>query len=69
MSALVAVVPAPAWETYRPLGSRVGVDIERTEPCACGGRIVQLVGQSAPAVVADHNATTRHGRWRERTGL
>lgn len=38
--------------------------VERVEPCVCGERIYQLVGDSVFFTVSQHNATPEHMTWR-----
>jgi hypothetical protein len=48
----------------RALPERALRQVERVEPCACGGRIYQLVGDDVMATVQAHNATPQHMTWR-----
>lgn len=43
-----------------------GVDVVRSEGCACGGRIIAdaLDESTWPTAIRDHNRTDRHLRWR-----
>ena len=55
------------FDQYPPLRSvneRELRQVERVEPCACGTRIYQLVGDSVMQTVAEHNATANHMTWR-----
>ncbi len=38
----------------------------RVETCACGGLIVQYLGETIPEVVRAHNETRLHRAWSER---
>lgn len=39
----------------------------RVEPCACGGDILQYLGESVSEVVELHNASEAHQSWRRLT--
>lgn len=66
MSAAAAVVLAPPIDSYPPLHvvPEACLEVRRVEPCACGGRLVQLEGDDVAAVVGRHNETIAHRAWR-----
>lgn len=52
------------WPALPKASEWTGSRVIRGEPCACGGWIVQHLGQSIPEVVTDHNRTVQHRAWR-----
>jgi hypothetical protein len=61
-----AVVKALPWHLYPPVqgAGEPLLDVQRMDRCACGGHVVQLVGERVLDVVVRHNDSAEHVAWR-----
>jgi hypothetical protein len=58
--------PAPNLTRQRIREDERWVQGVRSEPCSCGGTIVQYLGETPADLVRVHNATPEHQAWRHR---
>lgn len=67
MNSRLAIRKALPLDQYPPLllvPERSLRAVERVEPCVCGNRINQLVGDDVMRTVQAHNMTAAHVAWR-----